>query len=90
MHKSEKFWSENAQRLDEKEFELIKKLIYLLESTNDVTNICVACFDIGEYVRFNPSGKVYANKKTIRVFEFIYIIHIVKAEPLKHLVEKRS
>lgn len=58
VHKSERFWRENAHRLDEKEYDLIKKLIHLLESQSDVTNLCVACYDIGEYVRFNPPGKL--------------------------------
>lgn len=65
VHKSEKFWRENVHRLDEMEFELIKKLIYLLESSNDITNICVACYDIGEYVRFNPMGKKYVIYKSL-------------------------
>ncbi|KAF7637935.1 V-type proton ATPase subunit H [Meloidogyne graminicola] len=56
VHKSEKFWRENAQRFNEKNFELIKMLIRLLES-NDVLVLCVAAHDIGEYVRHFPRGK---------------------------------
>lgn len=57
VHKSEKFWRENAQRFNEKAFELIKILIKILESTSDALVLCVAAHDIGEYVRHYPRGK---------------------------------
>jgi V-type H+-transporting ATPase subunit H len=33
VHRSEKFWRENADRLNEKNYELLKILIHLLESS---------------------------------------------------------
>ncbi|KAE9549010.1 hypothetical protein FO519_007783 [Halicephalobus sp. NKZ332] len=57
VHKSEKFWRENAQRFNEKNFELIKILIRLLDNTSDPLVLCVAAHDIGEYVRHYPRGK---------------------------------
>uniref|UniRef100_A0AC34GK25 V-type proton ATPase subunit H n=1 Tax=Panagrolaimus sp. ES5 TaxID=591445 RepID=A0AC34GK25_9BILA len=57
VHKSDKFWRENAQRLNEKNFELLKILIKLLESSQDILVLCVAAHDIGEYVRHYPRGK---------------------------------
>jgi len=57
VHKSEKFWRENAQRFNEKHFELVKLLIRILESSNDALILCVAAHDIGEYVRHYPRGK---------------------------------
>ncbi|CAP32719.2 Protein CBG14054 [Caenorhabditis briggsae] len=57
VHKSEKFWRENAARLNEKQFEVVKILIKLLENSKDPTILCVAAHDIGEYVRHYPRGK---------------------------------
>ncbi|CEF64336.1 V-type proton ATPase subunit H [Strongyloides ratti] len=56
VHKSDKFWKENAQRLNEKNFELVKLLISKLEEGDPLTQ-CVAAHDIGEYVRHYPRGK---------------------------------
>lgn len=56
VHKS-KFWRENAQRLNEKNYELLRILIHLLESSKDPLVLSVASYDIGEYVRHYPRGK---------------------------------
>ncbi|XP_028147822.2 V-type proton ATPase subunit H isoform X3 [Diabrotica virgifera virgifera] len=56
VHKS-KFWRENAQRLNEKNYELLRILIHLLETSKDPLVLSVASFDIGEYVRHYPRGK---------------------------------
>jgi len=57
-HKSDKFWRENAQKLNENNFFLIKKLIDLLknQSSSSLT-LEIALNDIGEYVRYYSRGK---------------------------------
>lgn len=57
VHKSAKFWRENAQRLNEKNYELLRILIHLLDSSRDALVLSVASYDIGEYVRHYPRGK---------------------------------
>ncbi|CAL4124139.1 unnamed protein product, partial [Meganyctiphanes norvegica] len=57
VHKSEKFWRENAGRLNEKNCELLKILINLLETSKDPLVLSVACHDIGEYTRHYSRGK---------------------------------
>ncbi|CAI4228682.1 unnamed protein product [Auanema sp. JU1783] len=57
VHKSEKFWRENAARFNDKGYELLKTLIRLLETSSDPLIRCVAAHDIGEYVRHYPRGK---------------------------------
>lgn len=57
VHKSAKFWRENASRLNEKNYELLRILITLLETNKDPLVLSVASFDIGEYVRHYPRGK---------------------------------
>lgn len=57
VHKSAKFWRENAARLNERGQELLRTLVHLLERSNDPVVLAVACYDIGEYVRHYPRGK---------------------------------
>ncbi|KAK6629992.1 hypothetical protein RUM43_003813 [Polyplax serrata] len=57
VHKSAKFWRENAGRLNEKNYELLTILIDLLQQSKDPLVLSVASFDIGEYVRHYPRGK---------------------------------
>ncbi|XP_028405002.1 V-type proton ATPase subunit H-like [Dendronephthya gigantea] len=57
VHKSEKFWRENSQRLNEKNYELLKILKRLLDTSQDPLILSVSAHDIGEYVRHYPRGK---------------------------------
>ena len=57
VHKQEKFWRENAQRLNEKNYELLKILVQLLKNSKSPTVLCVAVHDIGEYIRWYNFGK---------------------------------
>lgn len=60
VHNSEKFWRENAHKLNEKNYELLKILIGILEHSKDPLVMSVAAYDLGEYVRHYPRGKVVA------------------------------
>ena len=57
VHRSERFWRENAHHLNDKNYELLKILITLLETVKDPLVLSVACFDLGEYVRHYSRGK---------------------------------
>merc|ERR1712158_242090 len=57
VHRSEKFWRENAAKLNDRNYELLKILINLLETSKDNLVLSVACFDLGEYVRHYQRGK---------------------------------
>lgn len=57
VHRSDKFWRENVERLNEDRHKLVKILIQLLETASDPTVLAVAAHDVGEYVRHFPKGK---------------------------------
>lgn len=57
VHRSAQFWRENASRLNERNYELLRILVHLLETSRDPLVLSVASFDIGEYVRHYPRGK---------------------------------
>eukprot|EP01130_Rhizamoeba_saxonica_P015540 TRINITY_DN7005_c0_g2_i1.p1 TRINITY_DN7005_c0_g2~~TRINITY_DN7005_c0_g2_i1.p1 ORF type:complete len:450 (+),score=108.38 TRINITY_DN7005_c0_g2_i1:54-1352(+) len=61
-HKSERFWRENCMRFQEKDFEVLRALKEIIEVTSakedgDPKLLAIACWDIGEFVRFHPRGK---------------------------------
>nr|CAG4635385.1 EOG090X044C [Artemia franciscana] len=62
VHKSERFWRENAPRLIESQCELLKILVHLLESSKDPLVLSVAAYDVGEFVRHYPRGKRFGLK----------------------------
>lgn len=51
-----KFWKEHIKKTEKDEFFIIKKLIGLLENSDDMTQ-AVACFDLGEFSRLHPFSK---------------------------------
>ncbi|CAG0879126.1 unnamed protein product [Cyprideis torosa] len=57
VHRSERFWRENAHRLNDKNYELLKILIHLLETSKDPLILSIANHDIGDYVRHYARGK---------------------------------
>ncbi|KAL5969487.1 V-type proton ATPase subunit H, partial [Taenia solium] len=57
VHKSEKFWRENAVKFTENNYELLKMLVYLMESSTEAVILSVAAHDVGEFVRHYPRGK---------------------------------
>lgn len=57
VHKSAKFWRENASRLNERNHELLRTLVHLLETSREPLVLAVAAYDVGEYVRHWPRGK---------------------------------
>jgi len=57
VHRSDRFWRENAHHLNDRNYELLKILINLLETSKEPLVLSVACFDLGEYVRHYQRGK---------------------------------
>ncbi|KAI0646800.1 ATPase V1 complex subunit H [Trametes meyenii] len=57
VHESDLFWKENATKLNDKDYELLKILIRLLNESNDSTVLAVASHDIGQYVKHYERGK---------------------------------
>ncbi|CAG0888999.1 unnamed protein product [Cyprideis torosa] len=57
VHRSPRFWIENAEKLNRRGYELLKMLIHLLDSSKNPLILSVACHDLGEYVRHYTPGK---------------------------------
>jgi len=70
VHKSEKFWRENAHRLEEDNNKLLLVLKSLLAAEGGGKSTLVqaiACYDIGEFARHHPRGKIIVQKLGIKL-----------------------
>ncbi|KAI9197525.1 armadillo-type protein [Polychytrium aggregatum] len=56
-HISEQFWKQNASRLNDKDFELLRMLSRLLATSANPVVLAVAAHDIGQYVKYATNGK---------------------------------
>ncbi|KAI7862067.1 ATPase V1 complex subunit H [Spinellus fusiger] len=57
-HKSEVFWKENAVKLDENDYRLLRSLARILSTSTSPLVLSVAANDIGQYIKFSSkSGK---------------------------------
>lgn len=67
VHRSEKFWRENVARLEEDNNRLLLVLKgFLTESTNALVQ-SIACYDLGEFARLHPRGKILLQKLGIKL-----------------------
>ncbi|KAI8998886.1 ATPase V1 complex subunit H [Trametes punicea] len=57
VHESDLFWKENATKLNDNDYELLKILIRLLNESNDPVVLAVASHDVGQYVKHYERGK---------------------------------
>ncbi|KAA1107734.1 H(+)-transporting V1 sector ATPase subunit H [Puccinia graminis f. sp. tritici] len=61
-HTSEEFWSQNADKLNEKNHQPLKKVIELLSSASDPVVLAVAANDLSQYVKHSDVGKRSAER----------------------------
>eukprot|EP00357_Protocruzia_adherens_P012443 CAMPEP_0115038154 /NCGR_PEP_ID=MMETSP0216-20121206/43237_1 /TAXON_ID=223996 /ORGANISM="Protocruzia adherens, Strain Boccale" /LENGTH=442 /DNA_ID=CAMNT_0002418495 /DNA_START=29 /DNA_END=1356 /DNA_ORIENTATION=+ len=69
---TEKFWKEYVLFFEKNDFELLRRLVALLHSTDERTR-AVTCFDIGEFARYHHFGKQVLEKMgaKVRVMELM-------------------
>jgi len=66
-HRSEKFWRENSHRLEEDNNKVLLVLKELLASSPNPLVLAVASFDVGEFARFHPRGKIIVQQLGIKI-----------------------
>eukprot|EP01120_Amphizonella_sp_Union-15-10_P008946 TRINITY_DN3302_c0_g4_i3.p1 TRINITY_DN3302_c0_g4~~TRINITY_DN3302_c0_g4_i3.p1 ORF type:complete len:462 (-),score=115.48 TRINITY_DN3302_c0_g4_i3:16-1401(-) len=65
-HKSERFWRDNCAKFEEDDFFAIRSLKDILATHKNPKVLSVACWDVGEFVRFHPRGKAIAQFLNIK------------------------
>ncbi|KAF2074548.1 hypothetical protein CYY_004131 [Polysphondylium violaceum] len=66
VHKSERFWKENASKFEENNYQILKYLHVILEKSSNTLHLSIACHDLGEFVRYHPRGKHIIEQLSIK------------------------
>lgn len=53
----EQFWRENVCLFEERDFQILRVLLKLLESSRQPRTLAVACHDLGQFITYYPAGK---------------------------------
>jgi len=69
VHRSFKFWEQNYQRFVDKDCQILQVLGKTLNPGERPNHraIAVACHDLGEFVRYHPTGKKFLDKLGLKV-----------------------
>lgn len=57
VHRSERFWRENVGRFEEDNYRILQVLLEIIRTSDNPVALSVACYDLGEFVRFHPRGR---------------------------------
>ena len=58
-HLSEQFWKQNAARLNEHDYELLRILSRLMSTSTSTLVLAVSAHDLGQYVKYCPAGRKF-------------------------------
>ncbi|CAN1271965.1 V-type proton ATPase subunit H [Linum perenne] len=58
MHKDPNFWRENITTFEENDFQILRVLLTILETSNDARAMAVACYDLSQFIQYHPAGRV--------------------------------
>ncbi|KAK9692234.1 hypothetical protein RND81_09G250500 [Saponaria officinalis] len=61
VHKDAFFWRENITNFEENDFQILRVLITILDTSNDPRSLAVACYDLSQFIQQHPSGRIIAN-----------------------------
>ncbi|KAL2941448.1 V-type proton ATPase subunit H [Bienertia sinuspersici] len=55
------FWRENIKNFEDNDFQILRVLITILDTSNDPRSLAVACFDLSQFIQHHPSGRIIVN-----------------------------
>ncbi|XP_044500594.1 V-type proton ATPase subunit H isoform X1 [Mangifera indica] len=58
MHKDPLFWRDNINNFEENDFQILRVLITILDTSMDPRALAVACFDLSQFIQHHPAGRV--------------------------------
>ncbi|KAL4355059.1 hypothetical protein GQ457_06G014860 [Hibiscus cannabinus] len=61
MHKDPLFWRDNITCFEESDFQILRVLLTIMDSSTDPRALAVACFDLSQFVQHHPAGRVIVN-----------------------------
>ncbi|KAF7809758.1 V-type proton ATPase subunit H [Senna tora] len=58
MHKDPIFWRENITNFEENDFQILRVLITILDTSSDPRTLAVACFDLSQFINHHTAGRI--------------------------------
>ncbi|KAL3652071.1 hypothetical protein CASFOL_001752 [Castilleja foliolosa] len=58
MHKDPIFWRDNITNFEEHDFQILRVLITILDTSSDPRTLGVACYDLSQFVQYHPAGRI--------------------------------
>ncbi|KAG9446949.1 hypothetical protein H6P81_013077 [Aristolochia fimbriata] len=61
MHKDPVFWRDNITNFEENDFQILRVLITILDTSVDPRTLSVACYDLSQFIQYHPAGRGIVN-----------------------------
>ncbi|KAL5990803.1 hypothetical protein ACLOJK_011707 [Asimina triloba] len=61
MHKDPMFWRDNVTNFEESDYQILRVLITILETSSDPRTLAVACYDLSQFIQYHPAGRGIVN-----------------------------
>ncbi|CAF2147079.1 V-type proton ATPase subunit H [Brassica rapa] len=58
MHKEANFWRENVTSFEENDFQILRVLLTILDTSSDPRSLAVACYDLSQFIQYHAAGRV--------------------------------
>lgn len=58
MHKDPIFWRENITHFEDNDFQILRVLVTILDTSTDARALAVACYDLSQFIQYHPAGRV--------------------------------
>ncbi|CAL5422064.1 unnamed protein product [Camellia sinensis] len=58
MHKDPIFWRDNITNFEENDFQILRVLVTILDTSSDPRALAVACFDLSQFIQYYPAGRI--------------------------------
>lgn len=57
IHQEESFWRLNVDKFEEKECQVLKVLLKVLEQSREPRTLAVGCYDVGQFITYHTRGR---------------------------------
>jgi V-type H+-transporting ATPase subunit H len=57
MHTSQQFWRENVTKFEDRDFQVLRVLLKLLEASRETRTLAVGCHDLGQFITYHENGR---------------------------------
>ncbi|CAM8930439.1 unnamed protein product [Rhodiola kirilowii] len=58
MHKDNIFWRDNITHFEESDFQILRVLLTIMDTSSDPRALAVACFDLSQFIQHHPAGRI--------------------------------